>query len=241
MFANHASWCSQVKRSLVGADLRVCPNLTAPPEAAAIWRKLNALMPLSQIGQPCRDISKLIRQIRQTPLAKRQRLASTENPAKAGSQQPPPGGLILLAGWLLASGVKPPSIAKLHYRIHSLIDRSGHDSVVSLQPPSFYRRLHKRTANLFSSNDKVFQPPHATFAFSNLTPASLHSTPPLHAVERGLGGEVYTTFIQKGGTTLAGWHLSEDTASFVFSILTGQAHRSSPTTPREAISCCQTK
>src|SRR5690606_13486017 len=111
MFPNHASWYSQVKRSLVGADLRVCPNLTAPPEAAAIWRKLKALMPFSRIGQPCRDISKLIRQIRQTPLAKRQRLASTENPAKAGSQQPPSGGLILLAGWLLASGVKPPSIA----------------------------------------------------------------------------------------------------------------------------------
>src|SRR5690606_29924922 len=126
MFANHASWCSQVKRSLVGADLRVCPNLTAPPEAAAIWRKLNALMPLSQIGQPCRDtimlFSKLIRQIRQTPLAKRQRLARTENPAKAGSQQPPSGGATL-AVWLLASGVKPPSIAKLHYRIHHMIDR----------------------------------------------------------------------------------------------------------------------
>src|SRR5690606_24964734 len=215
MFANHASWCPQVKRFLVGADLRVCPNLTAPPEAAAIWRKLKALMPLSQIGQPCRDtimlFSKLIRQIRQTPLAKRQRRASTENPAKAGSQQPPSGGLILLAGWLLASGVKPPSIAKLHYRIHHMIDRSGHDVVVSLQSPSFYRRLHRRVANRFQCNDRFFQPPHATFAFSNLTPASLRSTPPLHAVERGLGGDVYTSFIQKGGTTLAGWHLSEDT------------------------------
>src|SRR5690606_654388 len=36
------------------------------------------------------------------------RRASTENPAEAGSQQPPSGGLICLAGWLPASGVQPP-------------------------------------------------------------------------------------------------------------------------------------
>src|SRR5690606_13055576 len=39
----------------------------------------------------------------------------------------------------------------------------------------------------------------------NLTPVSLRSTPPLHAVERGLGGEVY--FIQtflSASTSIAG-------------------------------------
>src|SRR5690606_3995060 len=63
------------------------------------------------------------------------------------------------------------------------------------------RRIHTSSESMRTPLDEFYQNK-TEIAFLNLTPASLRSTPPLHCVERGSGGEVNSVFICK--TTSSG-------------------------------------